>query len=148
MPVYLEDLVPGAELVSVGRTITEADIMAFAGVSGDFNRLHTDEPWVLANTPFRARIAHGLLILSIASALRTPVLDDLEVIAYLEETRAFVAPTYAGDTIHVRTRIESVRPSRSRPGTGIVVSSVEVVNNRDETVQRGTDTVLVATRPA
>ena len=89
VPTYLEDLAPGAEFRSAGRTVTESDIMAFAGVSGDFNRLHTDEPWVRENTPFRGRIAHGLLVLAMSSGLATPGLDDVEIIAYLEETRRF-----------------------------------------------------------
>ena len=93
MPTYLEDLAPGAEFRSAGRTVTESDIMAFAGVSGDFNRLHTDEPWVRENTPFEGRIAHGLLVLAMSSGLATPGLDDVEIIAYLEETRRFTGPT-------------------------------------------------------
>src|SRR5687768_15618256 len=99
MTVYLEDLQPGQQLRSAGRTITDADILAFAGVSGDFNELHMNEEWVKANTPFTGRVAHGLLVLGIASGLRTAVLDELYVIAYLNVERAFTAPTYAGDTI-------------------------------------------------
>jgi 3-hydroxybutyryl-CoA dehydratase len=145
---YLEDLVPGERLVSVGRTVTEADIMAFAGVSGDFNQLHINEQWVRENTPFTGRIAHGLLVLSIASGLRTPGLDNLAVIAYLEETRRFVAPTYPGETIFAEWRIESTRASASRPGTGIVEMAVDVKKTSGETVQHGRDVLLVATRPS
>jgi acyl dehydratase len=144
--MQLEDLEPGQELRSVGRTVTEADIMAFAGVSGDFNLLHTDELWVREHTPFDGRIAHGLLVLSIVSGLRTPGLDDLEVIAYLEETRRFSAPTYPGDTVHAVWRVESARPSASRPGMGVLTLAVEVRNQRDEVVQAGTDVLLVGSR--
>ena len=147
MPTYLEDLAPGAEFRSAGRTVTESDIMAFAGVSGDFNRLHTDEPWVREHTPFEGRIAHGLLVLAISSGLATPGLDDVEIIAYLEETRRFTGPTYPGDTIHVRCRIDDVRPSGSRPTMGVVSLEVEVRNQRDEVVQSGRDVWLVARRP-
>jgi 3-hydroxybutyryl-CoA dehydratase len=147
MPAYLEDLEPGAEFRSAGRTITESDIMAFAGVSGDFNRLHTDEPWVRDHTPFRGRIAHGLLVLSISSGLATPGLDELEVIAYLEETRRFTGPTYPGDTIHAEWRVTEVRPSSSRPTTGVVTLDVEIRNDRGEAVQSGRDVWLVARRP-
>jgi len=65
MTIYLEDYAVGQVFTSVGRTVTEADIMAFAGVSGDFNQLHINEQWVTANTPFEGRIAHGLLVLAI-----------------------------------------------------------------------------------
>jgi len=147
VPTYLEDLTPGAEFRSAGRTMTESDIMAFAGVSGDFNRLHTDEPWVREHTPFEGRIAHGLLVLAISSGLATPGLDDVEIIAYLEETRRFTGPTYPGDTIHAVCRIADVRPSGSRPTMGVVSLEVEVRNQRDEVVQSGNDVWLVARRP-
>ena len=147
MPTYLEDLTPGAEFRSAGRTMTESDIMAFAGVSGDFNRLHTDELWVRENTPFEGRIAHGLLVLAMSSGLATPGLDDVEIIAYLEETRRFTGPTYPGDTIQVLCRIDDVRPSGSRPTMGVVSLDVEVRNQRDEAVQSGRDVWLVARRP-
>jgi acyl dehydratase len=146
MTTYLEDLAPGREFRSVGRTVTESDIMAFAGVSGDFNRLHTDEPWVRESTPFEGRIAHGLLVLAMVSGLRTPDFDDVEVIAYLEETRRFTGPTYPGDTIHAVWRVESARPSSSRPGMGVLTIAVEVRNDRDEVVQTGTDVLLVSAR--
>ena len=147
MPTYLEDLTPGAELRSAGRTMTESDIMAFAGVSGDFNRLHTDEPWVREHTPFEGRIAHGLLVLAISSGLATPGLDDVEIIAYLEETRRFTGPTYPGDTIHSLCRIAEVRPSGSRPTMGVVSLEVVVRNQRDDVVQSGNGVWLVARRP-
>ena len=142
---YFEDLKVGQE-ASMTKTVTEADIMAFCGVSGDFNRLHTDEEWVRERTPYRGRIAHGVLILALSTGIRTPVRDDLEVIAYLEETRRFVAPVYPGDTLRVHHRIDHVRQSSSRPGTGIVRIAVEVHNQRSEVVQSGTDVLLVASR--
>jgi 3-hydroxybutyryl-CoA dehydratase len=128
---------------SAGRTVTEADIMSFAGVSGDFNALHTDEEWVREHTPFSGRIAHGLLTLAITSGLRTPGLDDLEVLAYLEVARQMVGPVYPGDTIRATHTVSEVRPSASRPGTGVVKVGVEVRNQRGEVVQRGADTYLV-----
>jgi len=143
--IYFEDIEPGQESTSARRTITEADIMAFCGISGDFNPLHTDAIFIREETPFRERIAHGLLVLSIASGLRSD-LDGWHLIAYLGEDRRFTAPTYAGDTIHARWRVDSVRRSRSRPETGVVTLSVEVVNQDGVVVQAGTDVVLVGTR--
>ncbi len=147
MTIYLEDYAVGQAFMSVGRTVTEADIMAFAGVSGDFNQLHINEQWVTANTPFTGRIAHGLLVLAISSGLATPGMDDVEVIAYLEASRKFVGPTYPGDTIHTVTTVLDTRPSRSRPGMGVLTTSVEVVNQDGEVVQTGTDAVMITTRP-
>ena len=86
-------------------------------------------------------------MLAISSGLATPGLDELEIIAYLEETRRFTAPTYPGDTIHARWRIDDVRPSGSRPTMGVVTLEVEVVNQSDEVVQHGNDVWLVARRP-
>ncbi len=143
---YLEDIEVGQAWETVRRTVTEADIVNFCGISGDFNALHTDDRFIREETPFRERIAHGLLVLAISSGLRSDA-DDWHVIAYLEEQRRFVAPVYAGDTISARWRVESVRPSRSRPGTGIVTLAVEVVNQDDVVVQEGTDVLLVGARP-
>jgi len=148
MSIYLEDLREGQAFRSAGRTVTEADILAFAGLSGDFNELHVNEPWVREHTPFEGRIAHGLLVTSIASGLAAPGLDDLVVLAFLELQRRMTAPTYPGDTIWLHAVVESVRASRSRPGSGVAVLAVEVRNQRDEVVQEGRDVALVACRPA
>jgi len=86
-------------------------------------------------------------VLAMSSGLATPGLDDVEIIAYLEETRRFTGPTYPGDTIHVLCRIDDVRPSGSRPTMGVVSLEVEVRNQRDEVVQSGRDVWLVARRP-
>lgn len=147
MTTYLEDFTPGQTFTSVGRTLTEADIMGFAGVSGDFNQLHINEQWVTANTPFKGRIAHGLLVLAISSGLATPGMDDVETIAYLEATRRFVGPTYPGDTIHTVTTVTETRASKSRPGMGVLTTTVEVVNQDGEVVQSGTDAVMITCRP-
>jgi 3-hydroxybutyryl-CoA dehydratase len=147
MTAYLDDLSAGQELVSSGRTVTEADIVAFAGLSGDYSPLHTDETWVREHTEFGGRIAHGALVLAISQGLRTPVLDELEVLAFLELSRAFVAPTYPGDTIRAYWTVQEVRPSRSRPGTGVARIAVEVRKQDGSAVQRGTDVYLVAARP-
>jgi len=145
-PLYLEDLPAGLTVTTARRTVTESDIMTFAGVSGDFNPLHTDEIFVSEHTPFRGRIAHGLLVLAMSSGLRSE-LDRVQSVAYLEARREFVAPTYPGDTIQARWTVEAARPSTSRPGTGVVRLRIEVVNQAGEMVQRGTDLWLVAVRP-
>lgn len=144
--MYLEDLDHGTTYRSAGRTVTEADIVAFAGISGDFNALHTDEAWVREHTSFNGRIAHGMLVLSITQGLRTPIVSDLRILAFLEVSRRFVAPTYPGDTVHAQWTVEESRFSASRPGTGVLRLAVEVVNQDGTVVQRGTDVYLVAAR--
>src|ERR671934_2100489 len=115
--MYLEDLSVGLEFATARRTLTEADITAFAGISGDFDPLHMDELFVKEHTPFRGRIAHGLLVLAISSGLKSE-LDRVQSVAYLEERREVVAPACPGGTIQAPGAIDEVRPSRARAGTG------------------------------
>src|SRR5438876_12253598 len=100
-PMYLEDLPAGLEVMTARRTVPESDIVTFAGVSGDFNPLHTDESYVREHTPFRGRIAHGLLVLAIASGVRSEP-DRAPSGAFLEARRQFLAPTYPGHTVPAR----------------------------------------------
>jgi 3-hydroxybutyryl-CoA dehydratase len=148
MTTYLEDLQEGSEHLSTARTIRAADITAFAGLSGDFSPLHTDDEWVRENTPFSGRIAHGALIFSISQGLRTPVIDDIAVIAFLAFERTLVGPVYPGDTVTARWTVSQVRRSRSHPDRGIACLQVAVVNQDGIIVQRGSDTYLAAARPA
>lgn len=142
-PRTFGELTVGETYSSAGRTVTEADIVAFAGLSGDFNPLHTDAEWVAANTDYERPIAHGLLVLAASSGLRTPGIDELYVLGYLNVERAMTAPTYPGDTVRMEQRIAELRPSRSRPGTGIVTIEVTVSKQDGTVVQRGTDVLLV-----
>lgn len=144
---YLEDLAPGDAFTTRGRTITEADIVAFAGLSGDFASLHTDEVWMRENHPFGTRIAHGMLVASASYALPAPALDSLAVLAWLETSRRFVAPVFPGDTIVADWTIDAVRASRSDPTRGIVTAAIRVRTERG-VVQEGTDVWLVARRPS
>jgi 3-hydroxybutyryl-CoA dehydratase len=147
MPVYLEDLREGAEYRSAARLITEGDITAFAELSGDFSPLHTDDAWVRENTPFSGRIAHGALVFAVSQGLRTPVVDDIAVIAFLEFERTLAGPVYPGDVIRACWTVAEVRRSRSRPDRGVARLRVDVVNQDGTVVQRGRDTYLAAARP-
>ena len=146
---YWEDLVVGEEFVSPARTITEADIVNFAGLSGDWNPIHTDEEHA-KKTPFQRRIAHGLLGLSIASGLftRTPLAVSLQstVIAFLGLTWNFTAPIFIGDTIRVKIVVKEKRETKKRE-RGIVIFERIVLNQRDEVVQRGETTLMIARKP-
>ena len=146
--MYFEDFEIGQQIVTAGRTITEADIMAFAGLSGDFNQLHTDAEFA-QKTPFGQRIAHGLLVTSIASGLaaQTGILEGT-TIAFREISEwKFSKPVFIGDTVHVVLEVIGLKPAR-RLGGGVVSIKVDVRNQRDESVMRGVWAVIMASRPA
>lgn len=145
--LYFEEFRVGDEVTSVGRTITEADIIAFAALTGDWNQIHTDAEYA-RTTPFGERIAHGLLGLSVATglAVRLGFMEDT-VIAFMEIGEwQFRAPVRIGDTIRLRASVQELRPMR-RLGGGYVTFKVALLNQRDETLQRGTWTVLMKSRP-
>lgn len=126
----------GETIVSPGRTITEADIVMFAGISGDWTELHTNAEY-MKNSIFGQRIAHGLLTLSVASglALRAAQRTQLEVMAFLGmDNVKFTAPVFIGDTIKVESEVVEARPSKSRPGASILRFKNVVKNQRDEVV--------------
>lgn len=141
---YFEDIQVGDEYMSPGRTVTEADIVAFAGLSGDYNVLHTDAEFMKASI-FGERIAHGLLGLSISSGLGTrAVARPFATLAFLGLRWRFKAPIKIGDTIKVRLRVTDKRET-SKPDRGIVIVQRHVVNQRGELVQEG-DTELMIER--
>jgi len=144
--LYFEDLTPGATLETHARTITEADIVAFAALSGDYNPLHTDAVYA-AQTPFGERIAHGLLVLSIASGLANR-LGFLEgsVEAFTGLDWKYRAPVKIGDTVRVRIAVQKKR-AVTQSGGGFVTCTVQILNQHDAIVQKGTWTILVQGRP-
>ena len=144
--LFFEDFQPGQKVSSVGRTVTEHDIVSFAGLSGDFNMIHTNAEFA-KSTPFGQRIAHGLLGLAIASglAVQTGILGA-NVIAFREVGEwKFVKPVFIGDTIHVEMEVFETK-ALPRLGGGIVTLSVHLNNQSNETTMKGLWTVLVKTR--
>lgn len=144
--LYFEDLQEGMELETRARTVTEADIVMFAGLSGDFNPMHTNEVYA-ATTQFGKRVAHGLLGLSIASGLSYQM-GFLEgtVIAFTGMEWKFRAPIFIGDTIRVKVKVTSRREMKAAGG-GFVTFDVRVLNQTDVVTQKGEWTILVASRP-
>jgi acyl dehydratase len=141
---YFEDIQVGDEYLSPGRTVTEADIVAFAGLSGDYNVLHTDAEYMKSSI-FGERIAHGLLGLAISSGLGARAVPRaFATIAFLGLRWRFKGPIKIGDTIKVRLKIASKRET-SKPDRGIVTVQRHVVNQRGEVVQEG-DTELMIER--
>jgi 3-hydroxybutyryl-CoA dehydratase len=141
--LYFEEYEVGQSIISQGRTVTEADVVAFAALSGDWNPMHTDAEFA-SEHPFGQRVAHGLLVLSIASGLAVRL-------GFLEETALafrelgdwkFSLPVYFGDTVRVRATVIETKPMR-RLGGGLVTLKVQILNQDDKVVQRGTWGVLV-----
>jgi acyl dehydratase len=141
---YFEDIQVGDEYLSPGRTITEADIVAFAGLSGDYNVLHTDAEFMKSSI-FGERIAHGLLGLSISSGLGTRAVPrPFATIAFLGLRWRFKGPIKIGDTIKVRLKV-TAKKETSKPDRGIITVQRAVLNQRGELVQEG-DTELMIER--
>lgn len=135
--LYWEEWEIDAEFESPGRTVTEADITLFAGLSGDYNPLHVNEEYC-KTTIFGGRIAHGPLVYAIAAGLLFQLhLYDDTLIAFLGfEDLRFTKPVKPGDTIHARIKVLEKRET-SRPDRGIMRRRLQVLNQRGEVVQEG-----------
>jgi acyl dehydratase len=139
-----EDLNPGDEWESPARTVTESDVVAFAGLSGDFNPIHVDHH-AARNGAFGRPVAHGLLGLSIASGLASHS-PRVETIAFLSiEDWKFLQPIAFGDTVKVLTRVESIQP-KARGRRALITWKRSLVNQYGVTVQEGTTRTLVKGR--
>ena len=143
---YFEEFNVGDKMTSQGRTITESDIVTFAGLSGDYNPIHIDAEFAKAGM-FGERIAHGLLILSMASGLAWQLgFMAGTADAFLSLDWKFAGPTKIGDTLKVSAEVAQKREMPGSSG-GMVIFSVEVTNQRSEVVQRGKWSVLVRGMP-
>ena len=142
---YLEDYEIGREYTSQGRTITEADVVNFAGVSGDFNPLHTDEEFGKANQ-FGKRIAHGALGFIISNGLNNQMgIAEGTTIAFIECTVKYTAPLLIGDTVHIVVTPTEVIHS-SKPGKGILKQLVKLVNQDERVIMESNQTLMVKSR--
>ena len=146
--LYFEEFEVGQSIISPGRTITEADVVGFAALSGDWNAMHTDAEYS-SDHPFGQRVAHGLLGLSIASglAMRLGILEETALAFREIGSWKFSLPIFFGDTIRVQVTVTGTKAMR-RIGGGLVTLKVEILNQDDKVVQRGTWGVLVIGREA
>lgn len=144
--LYFDDIAVGDKGVSPSYTFTEARINAYAELSGDFTPVHVDEAYA-RRTPFGTRVAHGLFGLSVADGLKTQSAYRFQPGMSLGWEWSFVAPIKIGDSCHIEFHVASARASKSRPGWGIVVVPVELINQRGEVVQKGEHRVMVPCRP-
>ncbi|WP_078428285.1 MaoC/PaaZ C-terminal domain-containing protein [Alkalihalobacterium alkalinitrilicum] len=130
----------GETWISRGRTITEADIVMFSAFSGDWYPLHTDKEYAEKQTPFKQRIAHGMLVLSAATGLQK--MDPEIIVAfYGVEKLRFITPTFINDTIHVEMKVLDLQDKQN--GTGVVTFEEKVVKQTGETAIIGTFKVLI-----
>ena len=143
------DLHVGMSFRSPGRTITDADLVAFAGLTGDYSELHTSDVYA-KSSEFGRRVAHGMLGLAYAHGLmwaRTGELRETAIAFLGIDDWRFLQPIFIGDTIFVNYRIAELRDSKSRPTQAIAIFDVEVVTHDDRVVQRGRKALLVSKVP-
>ena len=142
---YFEEFAVGDAAVSAGRTVTEADIVNFAGLAGDYTQIHTNAVFAQQGF-FGKRVAHGLLLMSIASGLLAQIgFVQGTVLALRELTWKFRLPAFIGDTIHVEAAVTSLKPLK-RLGGGAVVFDIKVVNQDGKCIQDGQWVLLVASK--
>lgn len=145
--LYFEEFEVGQKMSTVGRTITEADLVNFAGVSADFNSIHTDIAYSTESF-FEQRVAHGLLVLSVASglAMRTGLLEGT-VIAWRDiKDWRFSQPVFIGDTVHVELEVLETK-AMPRLGGGQVNLSVKILKQDDKIAMKGNWGMLVHNMP-
>jgi acyl dehydratase len=143
---YFEEFAVGDAVATAGRTVTEADVVTFAGLSGDYNEIHTNATYA-AEGPFGERVAHGLLVLSIVSglAVQTGIIERT-VMAFRELDWKFSRPVMLGDTVRVILEVTDTK-AMPRLGGGTVTMKLTVLNQKDEVVNRGNWVMLVESKP-
>jgi acyl dehydratase len=147
MGMFYDDYKLDETFTTKGRTITEADIVAFAGLSGDFVELHMNEE-AARRGPFGRRIAHGALIFSISTGLTVQMghTNDTVIAFYGLDRLRFTKPVFIGDTVRVKKRVVELTPKDE--ARGVVAFETTVVNQNDEPVIVYTDRVLLRRRPS
>jgi acyl dehydratase len=143
---FFEQFKPGDTIVSAGRTITEADIVNFAGVAGDFAQIHLNAERA-RQSPYGRRIAHGMLGLSIATGLLVQLgFIEETILAFRELTWKFSLPIYIGDTVHAQAEVAGTK-AIPQMGGGMITLSVQLINQDVQVVQSGRWGLLIASRP-
>ena len=151
---YLEDFVAGEGEKITGRTFTEADVINFAGLTGDYNPLYVNAEYA-RNTVFGVRLVHSMLAFTAVFGLwagetdffKTRMSERSETYAgHLADGATFLAPVKIGDTLHCLYKVESFRASKSKPVMGILRLGFQMINQRNEVVQEGFTLLTRATK--
>jgi 3-hydroxybutyryl-CoA dehydratase len=144
-PLYFEDVAVGQRWTSPSRTLTETDVVNFAGLTGDYNPLHMDHEFA-RQSPYGQPIAHGLLGVSLVAGLGSQS-PNMHTAAFVEvRDWKFLKPVFFGDTLHVVTEVVDRQPSGRRRGQ--VSWKRQLLNQNGEVVQEGIFVTLVAVSPA
>ena len=145
--LYFEEFDVGQEMLTPARTITETDIVNFAGVSGDFTSIHTDAVYT-ETTLLGQRVAHGLLIVSIVTGLaaRSGFLEGTALALREITDWKFSKPVFIGDTIHAEFEVKDKKPL-PRLGGGAIILLIRVINQKDEIVMKGRFNLLMLSKP-
>ena len=142
--MFFEDYITGVQRETVGRTITETDVVLHAGQTGDFYPHHMDAEWCKTQ-PFGQRMAHGTLVFSVGVGMTAGLINP-HAMSYGYDRLRFVKPVFLNDTIRVRVSIKEKRDDPKRGGYGVVVEALEVINQRGETVLVADHLLLVERR--
>jgi acyl dehydratase len=142
--MFFEDYLIGVQRETVGRTITETDVVLHAGQTGDFYPHHMDAEWCKTQ-PFGQRMAHGTLVFSVGVGMTAGLINP-HAMSYGYDKLRFVKPVFLNDTIRVRVSIKEKRDDPKRAGYGMVVETLEIVNQRGETVLVADHLLLVERR--
>ncbi len=145
--LWYEELIEGMTVETRGRTVTEADIVNYAGISGDFNPMHTDAEFA-TKTPYGKRIAHGALGLSIAIGLlyQTGFMEGT-IMAFVGVEWKFKEPVYIGDTIKVTAKVSGKRDMPSAGG-GLVMFDIKVIKQDGKVAHKGELTIMMQSKAA
>ncbi|KAA9163311.1 dehydratase [Amycolatopsis acidicola] len=145
---YFEDFEVGDKFITPARTVTDYEIGQFAGLSGDFNPIHTDDTFA-QESAFKQRIGHGLLTLSVTTGLanRLGIFEACTIALLGIEDWRFLGPVFSGDTVHAEVLIKEKRLT-SDGRRGVLTREYTIVNQRGEAVQRGVLPLLAKCRPA
>ncbi len=143
-PKYFDEFQLGEEFYTASRTITEADVVMFAGLTGDYTEIHTSKQ-MAETTQFGQRIAHGMLVLAYAHGLFMALkLTTPTGIAFASiDQWKFKQPVFFGDTIHVKITVTEMIPSKSKPDRGIIKFLFQVQNQNDVVVQEGYKSIMM-----
>jgi acyl dehydratase len=144
--LYFEEFEIGAKYVSQGRTVTEGDVVAFAGLSGDYNPLHTDARFA-ATTPFGERIAHGMLTVAMSTGMSnwTGIFAGT-TIALVEQNIKYTGAVKFGDTVHLEMEVTEKKET-SKSDRGIINIAAKMLNDAEQVVVEMKWTLMMKRKP-